>query len=470
MNNILSNRHNIFGKLGDFWYRQLSESASRGTQFARSFTHLVDASSAIGSMQSLAQRFAGSSYNIKSNYTIKFNPADVSVINVDLNQRSVTGSYPTLTINKEGQYVLQTSSYLQIVGLTGAAATEVTETGLENVLGDNDYGGLIAPVEDRQIVINADEARPLFYLPIPLNVCPVCITTLTDELTVGYSFITNPGYILFYDNPLDLFPDSQIVCRSAYVLESHPMDYTYQVDNVYSAGNYVARYMRMTSSAKALRLALAEIAGLPIIKKESVLQAIYSGLNATTYEFDTEVIRVPNYIEHTTLTVGTTYAADTIIAEDYIKVFTAGNSDGSPWYRATDLQDVWTADGLQLNGVTPFSSLVVPDVTGTFGYNGSTAGGGTAHLLISGLTGATAAYWNYVATSESYTNKYIADIPGVTAGATANCIDFYFDNMLTYNSIIIKLRTQELGSEIHSNVLSFIRRDLPVNLTPIILL
>lgn len=471
MNNILLNRHNIFGKLGDFWYRQLSESSTGGTNFARSFMHLMDADSSVGKMEAVAQRLAGSAENIKSNYVIQFNPADVTVVNLDLSFRSVTGAYSELDISKQEQYTLLESSYLQIEGLTGSAAPESTETSLANVLGDNDGGGLIAPVSGRSLALSAEEARPMYSVPLAATVLPICITTRTQELTVGYSFLSYPGHVLFYENPIDLFPDSQIICRSAYVLESHLMDYTYQVDNLYSDGYYVARYMRMTSSAKALRLALAEIAGLPIIKKESVLQAIYSGLTYTVYEFDTQVIRVPYYIDHDALVVGTTYAADTIIGADYIKVYSSGNSDGTPWYRATELQDVWTAQGLDLSGVTPFSSVIVPDTAGTFAFNGATSAGATAHLKLTGVTGATVTgYWNSVSAAESYCGKYIADIPGVTAGATANCIDFYFDNMLTFNSIIIKLKTPELGSEIHGNVMSFIRRDLPINLTPIILL
>ena len=70
---------------------------------------------------------------------------------------------------------------------------------------------------------------------------------------------------------------------------------------------------------------------------------------------------------------------------------------------------------------------------------------------------------------ETYTDKYLADVSGVTLGATSNCINFYFNNMLSYNSVVIKLRTQELGSERHQNVMAFIRRDLPINVTPIIL-
>ena len=81
----------------------------------------------------------------------------------------------------------------------------------------------------------------------------------------------------------------------------------------------------------------------------------------------------------------------------------------------------------------------------------------------------TIALRTFVNQSETYTGKYISSVTGATAGATANALDFYFDNMLSNNTIIIKLRTQELGHVAHSNVLSFIRRDLPINVTPIIL-
>jgi hypothetical protein len=250
------------------------------------------------------------------------------------------------------------------------------------------------------------------------------------------------------------------------------MDYTYQVDNVYSDGRYVATYMRQTSSAYALRLALAAVAGLPILFNDSILQQVISNYDVIIYEFDSQVIRVPVYIEHDTLVVGTTYPAGTIFGADYIKVYSASNVSDSPWYRTPDLNDVWTTEGLKLNNISPFSGVVINDTIGTFAYNGATGGGGTSHYYLSttGVTGSnTAGYWAFVRNAETYSGRYIADISGVTLGATANCIDFYFDNMLTYNSVVIKLRTKELGSEKHSNVLSFLQRNLPINVTPIIL-
>jgi hypothetical protein len=228
--------------------------------------------------------------------------------------------------------------------------------------------------------------------------------------------------------------------------------------------------MRTTHSADALKLALSEIAGLPILHEDSLLQKVYTSYDVTIYEFDTQVLSVPSYIEHATLSVGTTYPAGMVFGSEYVKIYSAANVSDSPWYRTSDLDTEWTASGLSLNTVTPFSGINVPDATGTFAYNGSTAGGGTAHYYLTGVTGGnTGSYWSFVRSSETYTDKYLADVVGVTLGATANCINFYFDNMLTYNSLVIKLRTKELGSERHQNVMSFIRRDLPINVTPIIL-
>jgi hypothetical protein len=227
--------------------------------------------------------------------------------------------------------------------------------------------------------------------------------------------------------------------------------------------------MRATHSADALKLALSEVAGLPILHEDSVLQQIYNNYDATIYEFDTQVISVPSYIEHDPLSIGSSYPGGTIFGSDYVNIYSAANVSDTPWYRTPDLNQVWTTSGLSLNTITPFTGINVPDAVGTFGYNGSTAGGGTAHYYLSGVTGSnTGAYWTFVRNSETYTDKYLADI-GITAGSTANCINFYFDNMLSYNALVIKLKTQLLGSERHQNVMSFIRRDLPINVTPIIL-
>lgn len=480
MNNILHNKHFVFGDLGDFWYRQQSEENTNGIQFARSLSHLVDNNGAVSDMAVSIQRLSGDGKLYKSNYTIPFNPFDVRILNFNINQRSKTGSYPSLTITKPVKYSLPNTGAMQIEALPvddPSPAPETLTTDLSNTLADIDYGNFWFPLEDsnRTVLFSTDEARPLYFVPIPLTLEPISITTINRELTVGCSFIAGPGYLLFYEDPYALFPDNLIFVRNSVSLESHTMDYVYQVDNVYSDGRYIAAYMRATHSADALKLALSEIAGLPILHESSILQKVYNNYDVTIYEFDTQVVNVPNYIEHDSLYVGTTYPAGMIFGSDYINIYSAANISDTPWYRTSDLNTVWSTNGLSLNTITPFSGITVPDSTGTFAYNGSTAGGGTAHYYLSGVTGGnTGAYWSFVRSSETYTNKYLASATvngatGITAGTTANCINFYFDNMLTYNALVIKLRTQEFGSERHQNVMAFIRRDLPINVTPIIL-
>jgi hypothetical protein len=472
MNNILHNKHSVFGDLGDFWYRQQSEENINGIQFARALSHLVDNNGAVSDMSRAIQRLSGDGKTYKSNYTIPFNPFDVRILNFDINQRYTTGSYPTLTVSKPVKYSLPNTGALQIEALSSDPGDETITTSISNTLGDNDYGNFWFQLDDsdRTVLFSTNEARPLYFVPIPLNIEPVVITTNNRELTTGCGFVYGPGYLLFFEDPYTLFGDNLIFVRNSISLESHTMDYVYQVDNVYSDGRYIAAYMRTTHSADALKLALAEIAGLPILHEDSLLQKTYTSYDATVYEFDTQVINVPAYIEHDALSVGTTYPAGMVFGSEYIKIYSSANIADTPWYRTSDLDEVWSSAGLSLNTITPFSGITVPDSLGTFAYNGSTSGGGTAHYYLSSVTGGnTGSYWSFVRASETYTDKYLADVVGVTLGATANCINFYFDNMLAYNALVIKLRTQELGGERHRNVMSFIRRDLPINVTPIIL-
>lgn len=472
MNNLLNNKHFVFGDLGDFWYRQQNESNPKGVQLARCMSHLVDGNNAVDTMSGAIQRLAGDSTVYKNNFTINYNPGEVRILNFDINQRYTTGSYPSLTVTKPVQYSLPNTGALQVLALPADGDPDILSTNVSNTLGDNDYGTFWFPLEDadRIVLFNINDARPLYFVPIPYGLEPIAITTPTRELGIGVSFIAGPGYLLFYENPYTLFPENIIFVRSATQLQSHPMDYTYQTDNVYSDGRYIARYMRATHSADALRLALAEVAGLPILHEYSFLQQKIYTTGTTVYVFDTQIIPVPDYIEHTELTVGQYYNAGTIFGAEYIKIYSAANTSYSPWYRTPELNSIWASKGLSLNSISPFSGITIPDNDGTFTYNGATAASGTAHYLLNSVTGSnTGGYWNFVRASETYTDKYLADIPGVTSGATANGVNFYFSNMLSYNSVVIKLRTQELGSERHQNVLSFIRRDLPINVTPIIL-
>lgn len=472
MNNILHNKHAVFGLVGDFWHRQLTESSTGGVHFARALSHLVDANNAIGELRSAGQLLTGSYSNYKENVTIRFNPIDVRVLNLNLQQRTVTGTYPNLTITKPGKYTSYRTGALQVENL---GDPEVEEVPYSYVLGDDDTGNVFYAVLDRDVTFTSEEARLLYFVKIPHGVSPTVIVAKDKELTVGTSFLTNDhGYILFFENPIQLFPDNQIVMRSALVRQSHIMDYTYQTDFVYSYGTYISKYMRYTHSPAALKLALAEVAGLPIIHQDSILVNTYDTGDADIYEFDKQVITVPKYINHDALVTGTTYSAGTIIGDSYgyISVYSAASTpatSATAWYRTSELTGEWATNGLPLTSLTPFASISVPDVTGTFSANGAPSGS-TAHLKLSGVTGAgLTGYWDFVRQSEIHTGNYLAGLSGVTAGATANAIDFYFSNMLDYNSVVIRLQTEELGSERHNNVLSFIRRDLPINVTPIIL-
>ena len=472
MNNLLNNKHFVFGDLGDFWYRQQNEAEPKGVQLARSMSHLVDGNNAVSTMSGAIQRLSGDGEVYKNNFTLTYNPADVRILNININQRYTTGSYPALTVSRPVQYSLPNTGALQTLALPVDEAPDILSTNVSNTLGDNDNANFWFDLADssRTVLFNINDARPLYFVPIPYLVEPISITTSTRELLIGSSFIAGPGYLLFYENPYDLFPDNIIFVRSATNLQTHLMDYTYQTDNIYSDGRYIAKYMRATHSADALKLALAEVSGLPILHEYSLLQNISYNNDGTIYQFDTQVVFVPSYIDHTGLTAGQNYNGGLIFGSEYIKIYTASNVSYTPWYRTPELNTIWSTKGLSLNSITPYSGIKIPDNNGTFTYNGATAVGSTAHYLLNSVTGSnTAGYWSFVRSSETYTSKYLADIAGVTLGATANGIDFYFDNMLSYNSIIIKLRTQELGSEQHQNVLSFIRRDLPINVTPIIL-
>lgn len=464
MNNRLKNKHSVLGDLGDFWYRQMSESDPAGASLARTIIHLQDAGNAVDKMSVTAQQLSGSNTNFVNNVTINFNPGDVRVLNLDIGQR-------TLSITRPVKYSIPGSAALQVAALpvdTPSPATEPTETSTVNTFGDNTYGSLWFPVpgSGRTVLFNSNEARPLYFVPIPIGVYPVSIVTKTAELISSYSFRAYAGHLLFFEDPTALFDNGTIFCRSALEAKSHIMDYTYQVDNVFSDGFYIARYMRATHSAVALQLALAEVAGLPIVREDATVRGIYTNFDTTVYDLGTQVLSIPNYIEHEPLVIGQLVNAGTIVAGEYVKVYSAANTAADPeWFRHPDLDAVWGASGLQLSTLSPFGTITVPDSVGTFSSNG-----GGAHLKMSGVYGTNVnAYWNFVRESETHTDRYLSDIPGVTAGSSANCVDFYFNHMLEFNSVVIKLRTVELGSERHQNVMSFIRRDLPLNVTPIIL-
>jgi len=473
MNSLLNNKHSIFGKLGDFWYRQLSTTGTYGVPFARSLSHFTDTVSSNEDILLQLNRLSDIQKDtIKSNFSYKFNPDNIKVINININNRTRTGEYPDYEITRQTQYTINDTGGVQVYNLPTSIGTISSTSPSYELAGDNANMTVMFELEGVEVTLDANEARPLYYIPIPSNIDPISLLVKDRALTVSTSFITGQGYIIFYEKPTELFSDNIIHFLSVNETKSNTYDYTYQVDNMSAAGKYVAQYMRYTHSAEALKLALSEVCNLPILDSESTLESKYETDDRFIYQFSNgQILTAPKYIEHTELTVGTNYEKGLVIGENYIKVISPNTSDATPWYKDTSVASTWLSKGLNLNKISPIiDPLYLMDVTGTFTSNGATAPGATANLKITGLSGAGAtAYWTMVRNHEIYSNKFIANIPGVTAGATANCLDLYFNNMLTYNSVIIKLRTRELGSDAHNNVTAFIRRELPVNVTPIIL-
>jgi hypothetical protein len=235
-------------------------------------------------------------------------------------------------------------------------------------------------------------------------------------------------------------------------------------------GEHIVRYLRHTQSSTALRLALAEIAQLQILEEDDTLVSMYQNGNNTVYTFENSTI-MTDYA-HEELTVGTLYPKETIVGEEYIRVYSQNCNCSEQWWRVLD----WNA-GLPLTGV--WEGLTIPDGLVRFYWVSDWVDSEAAtrkHIRADfdqTDTDLLDAFWYQVHTGEEWTEKTLQDtdeLADVDNGTdvNVNMIDLYFRHMWGYRAIVVDLKTGDLGSAIDNAVQNFLKRETPIGSTVII--
>lgn len=459
MNKLLKNRTDLFGKVGSFWYRQTSKENPMGISLVRALARMEDYPNVgIGQINAV-DRIMGNNKSLHSNFEISFDRKDITVLTLDLQERVVSEAKDVLTgeihiaISLKEDYNTTKNTIVGLEDDSGHLATE---------LGDF----LLFPTDmaEFDITLSPDEAKPRYLVRIPTGIEPICIRGKDKELISGITFRAANGFLVFDEDPLEIFESNIMHVRSGWREHRCIHSYTMKLDGVYTSGFYVAEYLRKNHSAKAMERALAEIAGIPILPSDSFLNKTYSSPNGDRiYEFEDYVVRVPHYIYHTELQPGNFYEAGTIIG-DYVHIYTAP-SVSDTWHQNLDWED-----GLSLDGLCPFSGLVVPNRMIVFDAVNSTGGNYHYRPHIEGDEDTLQSYWNFIENGEKSTGNYLQDAFSAPYpnDKYANALDFYFEHLLGDRAMVFDLQTENLGSHTHNNVLAFIKRELPVGVIPII--
>lgn len=456
MNPALENRQGIFGRLGTFWHRNLSEQSRRE---ARECSHARDWSGSIEYMNAMAAYASGESEAGLAYQYHRFVERDVNYVGPDIQQRIQVMARGTVEGTNSGTpgaifavsvrpeyYDLGLSDHVTLQGDSAGAPAILLENGL-SIFVPAIYGMSGAPP-----LIPPEALFKTFVMKIPTELHPVALTTVGRELLVGIDFVQGDGCLIFRENPLHLFPYNGFVVRYATKERRALLSYTLQADSLYTAGRAVSEYHRNNQSPAQLCRALQELAQLKPLVKGGVLSEVQRDGDTTRYVFPDEVVAVR--YRHTELVEGTNYPAGRVIGEEYIRV--SYDTGGRPlWYRELN----WGA-GLYLDGLCPVRGITLPDAMCAV-----TADGGSVRVALLGAPDALDRFWRHVHNSEAATGICLG---AVLAPGLVNPLDFWFTYLLGAKAYVIDLRTKQLGRAIHNQVLDFIANNKPCGALPII--
>ena len=251
------------------------------------------------------------------------------------------------------------------------------------------------------------------------------------KLIVHNDFFETKDFILFVDNPDDLFEDEKILISRASV--ALPTIYRYPLrigeKKKIETNKYFSLFSRFYQSLDKFKLALASYCGIGILDETSELLEKTSDGNLVTYVFDRQILKI-NY-EHQELEVGKIYEKDSLVGEGLEVHYNQGQEG---WWRAVDWKN-----GLSLSVVSDrntdinetsklTANLKLPNESFPVENNGiSPTGKEHIRIHLNGDIEKQDAYWEFVKEQEVLTNTYLSNS---TEEEFENPLDLFFKFIL----------------------------------------
>ena len=194
----------------------------------------------------------------------------------------------------------------------------------------------------------------------------------------------------------------------------------------------------MSQTPRALYLASAQAAGLPVIRKDCVIQDVAPlGYGVTYFTSDG---RYDADFPHTHLAIGTKLPEEYVIGgEELYRLI--GPYDPLP----TNITSIELDYALPVKGLkAPARTIQISDAAGKF------------RPMYSGSQRALDAYWQYLQTWEALK-------PGEDKlPATANGLKFFRDELCANRCIVVQINRSHMLRDMQLKLLAFLQRELPL--------
>lgn len=290
---------------------------------------------------------------------------------------------------------------------------------------------------------------------------PYSIQTQNRLLFLGIDFYYAFNYLWFVENPITLFPEGAVNVHEKEEFSNSLYNFTFGTNTAFKNIDLISNYLRNTQNRKSLKLALASILNLPVIRKGGYLygKKIYN--DHVAYVFENESINV--YYEHEHLYPGAIYEKDQLI-DDPIFVLTKTTPD---WYKVIN----WS-DGLSLDNFTHFNGLSLKNEAVNIEAVSINTKYNKIHVrfpLNEEIPGTADKYWAHIHEVEDTTGNFLNDIlelQNVGDTKQENAIDLFFRLLLNRIGIIIIV--DETKTAFTDEAILFLRQNIPFGHVPFI--
>lgn len=405
----------MYSRVGDFYYGALHEDDRKKVQM---LLHLSLQCRILRQAKNLQEAICNSAYFEDNFKVIRFKDEDVDWMG------------------------LKTALQEQYVEASKKASLQLEDTALATVNNSKKINDgkntLTAEKQDETFDLPRD-AQLVFGLNIDKDIMVTSIRLRDGRIYyANQDFQTEFGRIVFFENPISLFPEHKFMANSYTYRKRSFYCFPLGVDT-YGPVDKILTYYKAIQSPYTLYLASAQAIGLPVVREDCTITTIAPLGEGVTY-FTSDGQRYDADFPHTHLNVGERLKKDQVIAGDQLYRM-VGPYDDLPYNLIR----------LELDYAIP-----VPGLSVSHAEIQITDENGVYKPMFEGSDEARQAYWDYLLRWQSR-RIGAEEIPARMDGIA------FIRNVLCKNRCIIaQINRKQMKRDMQLKLLSFLQRELPL--------
>ena len=424
-------RHQLFGRLGSLWSRQVDSTTKTRAR------NIVAAAGNAPTLRRLEVAAAGTLAQGKvavEDATFRFVDGDFAFVG----QSQTDYTHVTAHPSDDGE-------------ITSLALRDSSGATVETLPTPTSLAALTA--DFLRLSIGAEETLQSgcdwYLIPVPEELTPTIIVSKDgDHLVSGIDFSAHKGYIATRENPATVFPSGIVRVASGMLEVTAPNSYVMGAPVVRKCGKYLAEYMRKTQSLDSFCRAAAEYCGMFVFQEADVVLASISVPGGAVYVMaGAGPVRI-DYL-HTPLAAGQEIQPGHIVSAR-LEIATEAT------HPTLDFVASDTGEDISLDGVLPIKGLSWTPRTRVLADYVEVAIGGTPHLRLhfNGSEEALQALWDTQRRHELATGVYLYD--EIAQGAESLLVDVGALLQSYYGPQLVLLVANVPDAQMYDHLMEFV--------------